>query len=213
MKRLPTVVAGFLFLSSVGIAQMTTVSSSPSTLNETGARSELFVEGSGLFTKNVDANGLTQQASHSGGGSAGYRFHASSWNAVEVRYGYTRDTQRYFAGGNAQALQSNVHEITSAYVLTVPNLGRIQPFVSGGGGALVFDPTGNAGGSIAGAQRQTKGTFIYGGGADLAVLPRVSLRAEYRGLVYKAPDFQLSSLHTDRWTHTAVPLVGVVVHF
>jgi len=39
---------------------------------------------------------------------------------------------------------------------------------------------------------QTVGVFSYGGGVDFPVVKHVSLRAEYRGLVYNAPDFGLS---------------------
>ena len=45
---------------------------------------------------------------------------------------------------------------------------------------MVFDPTGNAFGSVTGAQKQTVGVFAYGGGADLPIFNHVSLRAEYR---------------------------------
>jgi hypothetical protein len=39
------------------------------------------------------------------------------------------------------------------------------------------------------------------------------LRAEYRGFVYKNPDFGLASLKTDSWTHTAQPSAGIVFRF
>ena len=41
----------------------------------------------------------------------------------------------------------------------------------------------------------------------------MSLRTEYRGLVYGAPDFGLKSLHTSAVTHTAQPSVGITFHF
>jgi hypothetical protein len=41
----------------------------------------------------------------------------------------------------------------------------------------------------------------------------LSFRAEYRGYVYKAPDFNLASLNTDAWTHTAQPSAGIVFRF
>jgi opacity protein-like surface antigen len=95
----------------------------------------------------------------------------------------------------------------------LPSIARLQPFVLGGGGALVFDPTSNAGGTFAGATRQTRGAFVYGGGADYSIMRHVSLRAEYRGYVYKGPDFNLTSLNTDSWTHIAQPSAGVVFRF
>jgi hypothetical protein len=40
-----------------------------------------------------------------------------------------------------------------------------------------------------------------------------SLRAEYRGFVYKSPSFNLASLKTDAWTHMAQPSAGIVYRF
>jgi len=73
--------------------------------------------------------------------------------------------------------------------------------------------TGNAGGSFAGASEQTWGTFLYGVGADYVLAKHWSIRAEYRGLVYKAPSFNLAGLDTDSWAHTAQPSAGIVFRF
>lgn len=77
----------------------------------------------------------------------------------------------------------------------------------------MFDPTGNAGGNFAGATTETRGAFVYGAGADYAFTRHISLRAEYRGYLYKAPDFNLTRLNTDSWTHIAQPSDGIVFVF
>ena len=77
----------------------------------------------------------------------------------------------------------------------------------------MFDPTGNNFGSVVGAERQATGVFVYGGGADFPIIRHVSLRAEYRGLVYNAPDFGLANLNTKTTTHTAEPSAGIVFRF
>lgn len=41
----------------------------------------------------------------------------------------------------------------------------------------------------------------------------LSLRAEYRGFVYKRPDFGLSNLNSDVTVHTAQPSAGIVIRF
>ena len=46
-----------------------------------------------------------------------------------------------------------------------------------------------------------------------ALTRHLSLRAEYRGLVYKAPDFNLAGLNTDSWTQIAQPSAGIVFRF
>ena len=87
----------------------------------------------------------------------------------------------------------------------------VRPYVLGGGGALVFDPTEKF--IVTGAQRQTRGAFVYGGGANFDVTHNFGLRAEYRGFVYKVPDFTLDSLNVDKFTHLAQPSVGFFFRF
>ena len=87
---------------------------------------------------------------------------------------------------------------------------NLKPFMLAGSGALVFDPR-NA--SIAGTQRQAKAAFVYGGGVDYDLTHHLALRAEYRGLVYKTPDFNLGGLNADKVTHTAQPSAGIVIRF
>ena len=198
IKRAAVVVGILAIVSITAVAQET--------------RSEVSVQGTGFFTKDTEGNGIRQHATDTGGFLVGYRYNINRWLAAEANYGYDRNTQNYF-GGTAGRVESNIHQITGAAVVKLPTFARLQPYVLGGGGALVFDPTGNAGGSFAGASRQTQGAFLYGGGADYAFTKHISLRAEYRGYVYKAPNFNLTGLNTDTWTHTAQPSAGIVFKF
>ncbi len=77
----------------------------------------------------------------------------------------------------------------------------------------MFDPTGNPGGFVSGAERQAKAAFVYGGGVDAPITRRVSFRVEYRGLVYKRPDFGVSALNSDETAHTAQPSAGIAFRF
>ena len=175
-------------------------------------RSEISVQGTGFFTKDSDANGIQNHVTNTGGFLIGYRYNINRWLAAEANYGFDRNTQIYFSSGLAR-VQSNVHQATGEAVVKLPTFLRLQPYALAGGGALMFDPTGNAGGSFTGATWQAKGTFVYGAGADYAVTRHISLRAEYRGYVYKAPDFNLASLNSNAWTHTAQPSAGIVYRF
>lgn len=87
----------------------------------------------------------------------------------------------------------------------------MSPYVLAEGGALVFNPTRNT--LVAGVDSQARGAFIYGAGGDFLLSKHFSLRAEYRGFVYKAPDFGLAALNTDAVTHTAQPSAGIVFRF
>jgi opacity protein-like surface antigen len=179
------------------------------------SRSEISLQGTGFFTKDTTGQGTTERSTNAGGFLVGYRYHINRWLAAEAVYGYDRNTQQYFAPTGLSRIQANVHQATGGFVFRVPSPAkfRISPYVLAEGGALVFDPTGNSFGTVAGAQRQATGVFVYGGGADSPLFKRVSLRAEYRGLVYSAPDFGLTALNTNTTTHTAQPSVGFVFRF
>lgn len=175
-------------------------------------RSEISVQGTGFFTKDSAGNGVQDHATNAGGFLIGYRYGINRWLAAEANYGYDRNTQIYFGSGLAR-VQSNVHQVTGEAVVKLPHFLRLQPYGLAGGGALMFDPTGNPGGSFAGATWQPRGAFVYGAGADFAFTRHLSLRAEYRGYVYKTPDFNLASLNANAWTHTAQPSAGIVFRF
>ena len=96
--------------------------------------------------------------------------------------------------------------------MKLPGVARIQPYALAGGGALLFDPSGNAGARFAGATRETV-ERLYGIGADYVVAKHWAARAEYRGLVYKAPDFHVATLNTGTWTHIAQPSAGIAFRF
>ncbi len=175
-------------------------------------RSEVSVQGTGFFTKESSGRGIRQDATDTGGVLVGYRFNINRWLAAEASYGYDRNTQLY-SGSTTARVQANVHQITGAAVVKLPSFAKLQPFVLAGGGGLVFDPTGNPGGSFTGATQETKGAFLYGGGADYRLTHHLALRAEYRGLVYKTPSFNVANLDTDKFTHVAQPSAGIVFRF
>lgn len=174
---------------------------------------EIAVQGTGSFTKDSNGNGISQHATDTGGFIVGYRYHFNRWLAAEANYGYDRNTQQNLTSGGAFNVQANVHQATAAAVVTLPGTYRLNPYVLAGAGALVFDPTNNAGQSVTGALRQAKAAFVYGGGVDLTLVKHVALRAEYRGFVYNRPDFQLGALNSNVTAHTAQPSAGLVFRF
>jgi opacity protein-like surface antigen len=182
------------------------------TLAAQDTRSEIGVQGTGLFTKDTTGQGTTQHATDTGGFLVNYRYHFTRWLAAEGNYGWNRNTQQFSTPAGFSGIQSNIHQATGGFVFSVPAPARwrVSPYLLAEGGALVFDPTSN---NFTGAQRQTVGVFSYGGGADFPVVRHVSLRLEYRGLVYHAPDFGLKALDTNTITHAAQPSAGLVFRF
>ena len=176
--------------------------------SQEAGRSEASVQAFGSFVKSTTSNGVQQDATNSGGVLASYRFFFSNNHGVEVNYGYSLNTQNYGLAGGPLGIKSNQHEVTAAYVYRHP-LRHFTPFVEAGVGGLVFNPT-----DAPGASAQTRAAFVYGGGADFNVTKRVFLRAEYRGLVYNSPTFDLTPvLGADRVTHRAEPSIGFGYRF
>jgi opacity protein-like surface antigen len=198
MKRRTVVVSILALLSVAAVAQ--------------DSRSEISIQGTGFFTKDTGGNGIQQHATDTGGFLLGYRYNLNRWLAAEANYGYDRNTQFYFSGTPAR-VQADIHQITGSAVVKLPGFARLQPYALAGAGALLFDPTRNSGGTFAGATLETKAAFVYGVGAQYAFTRHLSLQAEYRGLVYKAPSFNLAGLNTDSWTQIAQPSAGIVLRF
>lgn len=177
-------------------------------------RNEVAVQGSGFFTKDSQQNGTREHATNTGGFLVNYRFHINGWLAAEASYGYDRNTQESFTPGGNFGVQANVHQATGAVVVDLPvSVHRMRPYVLAGAGALVFDPTGNVGGFVSGADRQARAAFVYGGGVDYRLVRHVALRLEYRGFAYDRPDFGLAAFGSNITTHTAEPSAGLVFHF
>jgi opacity protein-like surface antigen len=184
------------------------------TMAQEGRWQEISVQGTGFFTKDSNGDGINQRATDTGGFLLSYRYHFNRWLAADASYGYARNTQQNFTSSGPLSVQANMHQATGALVVTAPHrIFRLDPFVLAGAGALVFDPTGNAGGFVSGAQSQAKAAFVYGGGADYELSKHFMLRAEYRGFVYARPDFDLATLNSGATTHTAQPSAGIVFRF
>ena len=92
MRQMAIMIAVVVLLLSVG-----------STAQE--ARSEVSLQGTGLFTKDSTGRDSTQRGTENGGFLVGYRYHFNRWLAAEGVYGYGRNTQQYFA--RLRALQDS----------------------------------------------------------------------------------------------------------
>jgi opacity protein-like surface antigen len=180
-------------------------------------RHELTIQGSGFFNKQTSGNAITNNPTNSGGVMAGYRLNLKNWLAVEGDYDYFRNAQKFLTSSGNSSIPTNVQAVTGAAIVklptfklpfNIPGVKIVSPFVLAGGGAMFFD---SRGGFI--DEVQTRGAFVYGGGFDVPVAKHIVLRAQYRGFVYKIPDFELTSLKVDKFTHSAVPSAGLVVTF
>jgi len=177
-------------------------------------RNEVSVQGTGFLTKDSEGNRIRQQTTDSGGLLVSYRYHFNRWLAADGSYGYTRNTLQNFTSTSAFNVQANTHQITGALVVASPRtFFGLSPYALVGAGALTFDPITPPVGILLFTELQTKAAFIYGGGADINLTRRFALRFQYRGLVYKRPDFGLASWKSNATAHSAQPSAGFVIRF
>jgi len=171
-------------------------------------KSEVSVQAFGSFLKDTVNNGVRQGATNSGGVLANYRYFFNKYHGAEVNYGYSLNTHSYGLAGGPVGVKAHSNEVTAAYVFRYPTR-WFTPFAQAGVGGLVFDPKDSPG-----ADTQARAAFVYGGGADFNVTRQLFFRAQYRGLVYSSPTFDLAPLNgLDRVTHRAEPSVGVGFRF
>jgi len=180
----------------------------PAIAQTEAARQDVAVQAFGSAVTTTTQNGIDNKATKSGGVLASYRFFFSTHHGVEANYGYSLDTQKYVSSSGVTGVNTNSHEISSAYVFRMPTR-KITPFALAGAGALVFDPK-----NYLGASTETRASFIYGAGADINLTHHIFLRAEYRGFVYKSPTYDLAGLSgMGRVTHRAEPSIGFGYRF
>lgn len=231
MKRLLPIFFLMIVLPTVVSAQDSQKRASPEPGyggGDYGGRAEFFVTAFGLFTRQANGNGIGYEGTNAGGGSAGYRFQLNGSSALEGRYGFSRNSQKYTIDGAVSSIPVYLSEISGSYVYTFLKSRRLHLFAEGGGGLVLFSPTNYGGGtsgynygdgangyngSSSSLGRQTRGMFLYGVGADVPASSHVSVRAEFRSLGYKAPDFGLAPLHTDVLSFVYEPSVGVAFRF
>ena len=244
MKQLLLILFLITTLSAAVLAQDSATSQKPDATGsgyghdgDYGRRAEVFVTGFGLFPSQANGNAIDTVGTKAGGGSAGYRFYLNESSALEGRYGFSRNSQKYTIGSSVSSIPVYLSEISGSYVYGFAKSRRIQFFVEGGGGLVLFSPGnyggGNAnvsdpvyggsssatvadpvyGGSSSGIVRQGKGMFLYGAGTDTSLSSHLSLRFEFRGLGYKTPDFGLAPLQTNAFSFAYEPSVGVAFRF
>jgi hypothetical protein len=163
----------------------------------------------GQFTGSSNANGIKDNPTDSLGALATVRQSFKPWLGYEVNYSYTRFAERYSV--IAFGVQNNVHEVSGAYLIQGPSFLGFQPFGAVGTGALIFLPT-TTGGQKYG--QQTRVPFLYEFGVNYPILTsHIGLRFQYRGLVYKTPDFNSAQLTTNVTRQTSEPTVGAYFRF
>ncbi len=170
---------------------------------------EITVQGSGFFTKETTDRGVANKPTYSGGFLLGARYNWTPRFGIEADFDYFRNAQKNGTDSSNTYVKTNVYGTTGDFVVKLPGAKSIKPYALAGGGVLVFSPH-----DARNPDAQARGTFVYGGGADIPLMKHIALRGEYRGFVYKIPDFNnKAGFVPNKFTHTAVPSVGLVYTF
>jgi opacity protein-like surface antigen len=206
MKKIATV----LFLLAVCVA----------TGKSQESRQDVSLSGLALIPPFVASSTNVQEHSTSAYGAlASYRFMLTPNSAIEANYGITYQNRFHFVVGNTNHVMIPVRtqEMSGAYVRSF-TFRKFNPFVEAGPAGLIFLPIRNSGLSTYEAKQQTSIAGMYGAGIAYEISPSFDIRAEYRGLVTKVPNFGLSGnttqdVTTNRWFNIYEPVLGVAYHF
>jgi hypothetical protein len=209
-------VAAFLFLTTFGLGQ--------------DNRFDVSLGAGAVFNRTSSGNGTTLTPTNSGAVLFTARYRFSERSSVEFNYAHTANSQIYLAPPLSYRIHNTISEYSGTYVFSFLQSERAEPCVFAGAGAVSFYPSYN-GDTINDvltdipASKQTKPAFLYGGGIDYRIFSafpfvrrsslsyHLALRLQFRGLVYKAPDFKVQNLFTGDKGHMMEPSAGIVVKF
>lgn len=178
-------------------------------------RLDLAVSGMGIFTKSVQGTNyqgvsVTQDTSNTLGALVTLRYTKSPLLGVEANYSYARFTEKY-SGYIVGGAQTNASEYTVGYVAHGPTLLGLQTFASGGVGTIAFRPTPFGG---QGLPARARLAFYYSVGLEQPVFSsHFGVRAQFRQIFYKAPDFDQNYLTINQRTFTSEPAIGFYLHY
>jgi hypothetical protein len=224
LKQAVIILAAILFLASMSAAQ-------------DEGHFDASINYAGVFTKTANGNAMSQSATIGGDLFGTIRVKFNSKNSLAFNFGRAKNSQIYQSNFDFHVVDT-ITENSVDYIYSPYRKGRFHTFVLAGGGALRFRPRStwvvlpnieengvsvpNRVQTNLGASTQTQFAFLYGGGVDylLPWLSRFALRLQYRGFVYSAPDFNVTSgssssvsFFTGSRTNMAEPSVGLVFRF
>lgn len=172
----------------------------------------------GVFTKHISStNGVVRdQPTKSLAVFGTIQYHLTRMHSVELNIGHSNNSQIFSVAPDTYRVNTAITEFSGAYVFTPFSTKKWSPFLLSGLGGLRFTP-GNTYidgfQSQFGAVKQTPLAFLYGAGTDYHVWRAFSVRLQYRGFIYRMPDFKVPTLFTGSRGHMAEPSVGIAFKF
>jgi outer membrane immunogenic protein len=181
-----------------------------------------YVTGQGVYQSGCLAPSIATSAvnsTSSGGGTcfgpgvlASYRYMVTPRSALEVNYQWTQFYTNYIANVNNVNIHTRMQEISAAYVFNF-TFRNWNPFLEAGPGGFIFSALDDRGTQQFNPKRTTNIGALYGGGIAYELSPSFDIRAEYRGIIIKAPDFGFTNFDTKRYYNISAPAIGIAYHF
>ncbi|HMD21627.1 MAG TPA: acyloxyacyl hydrolase [Alloacidobacterium sp.] len=177
------------------------------------SRQDASISWAGLFTPHVVGNTVQQDGTVGiWGALASYRYMLTPRSALELNYQYNQNVEKYITSFNSIRVHARMQEISGAYVYNF-TFRNFNPFVEAGIGGYIFGPIKDQKTTDLDAKQSTNIGALYGGGIAYELSPSWDIRAEYRGIVVKAPNFGLEQYRTNRYYNISNPTIGVAYHF
>ncbi len=180
------------------------------------SRMDASVSGAGLFPRDVNANAVHETSTVGEGLLASYRYMVTPHSALEANYGWDRDTFKFNTNVDARVrIHTQFQEFSTEFVYSAFSYKNFYPFAEGGIGGYVFGVVNDKKTNYQGLKSNTEIGIPYGGGVAYELSPSFDIRAEYRGIIVKTPDFSAPGLflRTGRYFNISNPVIGVAYHF
>jgi outer membrane immunogenic protein len=143
---------------------------------------------------------------------ASYRYLVTPRSALEVNYQWAQYNTNFITSVLNNNIHTRMQEFSAAYVYNL-TFRRWNPFLEAGVGAFFFSGLDNSNTTRFGPKRTTNIGALYGGGIAYELSPSFDIRAEYRGIVVKAPNFGYTDFDTKRYYNISDPAIGIAYHF
>ena len=176
------------------------------------SRQDISVSATGVFPPFITGNAVQQTGTYGLGGLISYRYLLTPRSGLEVNYQYAQNSQKYYTSFNRVRVHDRMQEFSGAYVLNF-NFKNFNPFIEAGPAAFMFGALDDGSTTQLDVKGQTILGGVYGGGVAYELSPSWDIRAEYRGLLMKTPNFGLEPQKTGRFYNVYNPTIGVAYHF
>src|SRR6202453_4352317 len=186
------------------------------TVPEIKEKYDLGLGGFYQVTHSSNGNFIREDTTESGGALVSFRQPYRPWLGYEANLSYTKFYEAYNKG--VVKVESNVTDFSFSYLLQSPVIYGVQPYLTLGGGIIVFSPISGTLTNLnqtvpSSLPSQLLPEFTYSFGLKMPLFTRFGVNGGLRGLKYKTPDFHQVSIDTHTLRTTLQPNIGVYYRF